>query len=72
VLKDCETLFKPQKKCVRVAKGVNNSFLWKFVLRIEDSVTSLYIFDILCFIIKNKAYTTQYSDLGHRYLLLQS
>ena len=27
------------------------------------TVTSLYIFEILCFIIKNKIYTTQYSDV---------
>jgi hypothetical protein len=27
------------------------------------TVTSLYIFEILCFIIKNKIYNTQYSDV---------
>jgi hypothetical protein len=27
------------------------------------SVTSLFIFEILCFIIKNKIYTTQHSDV---------
>jgi hypothetical protein len=30
------------------------------------TVTSLYIFEILCFIIKNRIYTTQYSDV-HSY-----
>jgi hypothetical protein len=30
------------------------------------TITSLYIFEILCFIIKNKIYTTQYSDI-HSY-----
>jgi hypothetical protein len=30
------------------------------------TVTTLYIFEILCFTIKNKMYTTQYSDI-HSY-----
>jgi hypothetical protein len=63
--KDSETLFKLQKKCVRVVKGVKNgvSCINLFCELKILTVTSLYIFEILCFIIKNKIYTTQYSDV---------
>jgi hypothetical protein len=38
----------------------------KFVCELKIlTVTSLYIFEILCFIIKNKIYTTQYSDVHY-------
>jgi hypothetical protein len=53
------------KQFVRVVKGIQNRvscrslFLELNIL----TVTSLYIFDILWFKIKNKIYTTQYSDV---------
>lgn len=57
-----------RKNVIRVIKGVNNrvscrSMFSEFKIL---TVTSLYIFEILCFIIKNKFYTTQYSDI-HSY-----
>jgi hypothetical protein len=67
-LKDMETVFKVQKKCLRVIKGVNYRVSCRSMfgeLKIL-TVTSLYIFEILCFIIKNEIYTTQYSDI-HSY-----
>jgi hypothetical protein len=33
------------------------------------TVTTLYIFDILCFIIMNKRYTTQFSDIHSYYTI---
>jgi hypothetical protein len=63
--KDSETLLKLQKKSVRVIKGVRNRVSCRSLfheLKIL-TVTSLHIFEILCFIIKNKIYTTQYSDV---------
>jgi hypothetical protein len=52
-------------KCVTVVNGVKNRVSCRNLfckLKIL-TVTSLYIFEILCFIIKNKIYTTQYSDV---------
>ncbi|PNF17023.1 hypothetical protein B7P43_G02754 [Cryptotermes secundus] len=65
VKKDSETLFKLQKKCLRVVKGVRNRVSCRNLFREFKilTVTSLYIFEILCFIIKNRIYTTQYSDV---------
>jgi hypothetical protein len=60
-----ETVFKVQKKCLRVFKSVNYRAPCRSIfgeLKIM-TVTSLYIFEILCFILKNSTYTTQYSDI---------
>jgi hypothetical protein len=57
---------KYRKKCLRVIKGVNYRVSCRSIfgeLKILTVVTSLYIFEILCFIIKNRIYTTQYSDI---------
>jgi hypothetical protein len=63
-----DIVFKIQKKSLRLIRGVNNrvscrSMFGKFKIL---TVTSIYIFEILCFIIKNKIYSTQYSDI-HSY-----
>jgi hypothetical protein len=61
-----ETVFRVQK--IRVIKGVNYRVSCRSIfgeLKILF-VTSLYISEILCFIIKNRIYTTQYSDI-HSY-----
>jgi hypothetical protein len=63
-----ETVFKVQKKCLRVSKGINYRVSCRGMfseLKIL-TVTSLYIIEILCFIIKNRIYSTQYSDI-HSY-----
>jgi hypothetical protein len=67
-LKDTETVFKMQKKCLRVIKGVNNRASCRS-LYVEFRILTvawLYIFQILCFIIKNRIYSTRYSDI-HSY-----
>jgi hypothetical protein len=48
-----------------VIKGVGNRVSCRSLFRELKilTVTSLYIFEILCFIVKNKIYTTQYSDV---------
>jgi hypothetical protein len=54
VQKDFETVFKLQKKCIRVIKGVKNRVSCRnlfCVLKILTG-TSLYIFEILCLIKK--------------------
>jgi hypothetical protein len=66
--KDTDTVFKIQKKSLRLFRGVNNrvycrSMFSEFKIL---TVTSLYIFEILYFKTKNKIYTTQYSDI-HSY-----
>jgi hypothetical protein len=70
-LKDMETLFKVQKKYLRVIIGVNYRISCRSIfgeLKIL-TVSSLYIFEILGFIIKNRIYTTQYSDI-HSYNII--
>jgi hypothetical protein len=59
---------KYKKKSLSLIRGVNNrvscrSIFGEFMIL---TITSLYILEILCFIIKNKIYTTQYSDI-HSY-----
>jgi hypothetical protein len=61
-------LYSKYKKTLRLIRGVNNrmscrSMFGEFKIL---TVTSLYVFEILCFIIKNKIYTTQNSDI-HSY-----
>jgi hypothetical protein len=65
VQKDFKNLFKLQKKCVRVIKGGKNRVSCRNLFReLKISTgTSLYIFEIICFMKKNKIYTTQYSDV---------
>jgi hypothetical protein len=61
-------IFKIQKKCLRLIKRVNNWVSCRGLFsdfRIL-TVTSLYIFETLCFLKKNKIYTTLYSDV-HNY-----
>jgi hypothetical protein len=62
---DNNAVFKIQKKCLRLIKGVKNrvSFISLFGDFKILTVSSLYIFEILWFIKKNKIYTTQYSDI---------
>jgi hypothetical protein len=72
-LKDTETVFKVQKKCLTEIKGVNNQASCRSLfeeLRIL-TVTSLYIFEMLCFVIKNRIYSTQYSDI-HSYNMIHT
>jgi hypothetical protein len=57
--------FLKYKKCLRVIMGINNcasciSLFREFEILI---VTSLHIFGILYFIVKNRIYTTQYSEV---------
>jgi hypothetical protein len=56
VQKDFETLFKMQKKCIKVIKGIKNRVSCRNLFRELKILTgtSLYIFEILCFIKKIK------------------
>jgi hypothetical protein len=60
VQKNSETPFKLQKKCVRVVKELKVEFPVEICFVNYRFLTgiSLYIFEILCFIFKNKIYTT--------------
>jgi hypothetical protein len=60
--------FKIQKKCLRLIKRVNNRVSCRGLFSDFEilTVTSLYIFETLCFLKKNKIYTTLYSDV-HSY-----
>jgi hypothetical protein len=65
---DLDTVFKVQKKCLRIIKGVNNRTSCRnlFVEFNILTATSLYILEILCFTIKNRINTTLNSDV-HNY-----
>ncbi|PNF39982.1 hypothetical protein B7P43_G15963 [Cryptotermes secundus] len=63
--KDIQTVFKIQKKCLRLIKRVNNrvscrEFFGEFKIL---TLTSLYIFETLCFLRKNRIYNISYSDV---------
>jgi hypothetical protein len=64
-LKVTENVFEVQKKCLRVNKGVNKRVSCRSIVGEPEmlTVTSLYIVEILCFIIKNKICRTRYSDI---------
>jgi hypothetical protein len=53
------------KKCLRVITGINNQASCRSLFSEFEilTVTSSYIFETLCFIIKNRIHTTQYSDV---------
>jgi hypothetical protein len=65
---DSNAVFKIQKKGLRLIKGVKNMVFCRSLFGGFKilTVTSLYVFKILCFVKKNKIYTTQYSDI-HKY-----
>jgi hypothetical protein len=69
VQKDFKDIFKLQKKCVRVIKGVKHRVSCRKLFCEFKMLTgiSLYIFEIICFMKKNKIYTTQYSDIHHMF-----
>jgi hypothetical protein len=59
--KDFKDIFKPQKKCIRVIRGGKNIVSCRNLfceLKILTGI-SLYISEIICFMQKNKIYTTQ-------------
>ena len=66
--KEIDTVFKVQKKCIRAIMGVDNRASCRRLFGELEilTVTSLYILEILCFIIKNRIYTTLNSDV-HNY-----
>jgi hypothetical protein len=66
--KDPKTVFKVQKECLGVIMGIKNRASCRSLFSEFEILTviSLYIFEILCFIIKNRIYTIQYSDV-HSY-----
>jgi hypothetical protein len=59
---------KFRKKCLRLIKRVNNRVSCRGLFSDFGilTVTSLYIFETLCYLKKNKIYTTLYSDV-HSY-----
>jgi hypothetical protein len=61
-------IFKIQKICLRLIKRVNNRVSCRGLFSDFGilTITSLYIFQTLCFLKKNKIYTTLYSDV-HSY-----
>jgi hypothetical protein len=65
VQNDFKDIFKLQKKCIRVIKGVKNRVSCRNLLREFKMLTgiSLHIFEIICFMKKNMIYTTQFSDI---------
>jgi hypothetical protein len=66
--KENQTIFKIQKKCLRLIKRVNNRVSCRGLFSDFKILTiaSLYIFENLYFLKKNKIYTTLYSDV-HTY-----
>jgi hypothetical protein len=65
---DSDEVFKIEKKGLRLIKGVKNTVFCRSLFGDFKilTVTSLYAFEILCFMKKNKIYTTQYSNI-HNY-----
>jgi hypothetical protein len=63
--KDMQTVFKIKKRCLRLIKRVNNwvscrGLFGEFKIL---TLTSLYIFETLCFLRKNQIYNILYSDV---------
>jgi hypothetical protein len=65
---DSNAVFKNTEKSLRIFKGVKNRVSCRTLFGDFKNltVTSLCIFEILCFIKKYKIYMTQYSDI-HKY-----
>jgi hypothetical protein len=60
--RDMETVFKVQKKCLRLINGVNNQTSCRMLFDEFEilTVTSLYIFEILCFMIKSRIHNFEF------------